>query len=500
MRAALSDPDLFAGEFGAASWLGWRALLCAMLGEPLVTDEERAIFVRLTGREREPLRRVQEFWAAIGRRGGKSRAIALLVTYLATLVDHRANLSLGERGVVLVLAQNQKQARIIFGYVAALLEAIPPLARMVKNKTAEIISLESIDIEIRASSFRGLRGLSCVAAVCDEVSYWYDELSSSNPDTLILDSLRPTLATTNGMLIAIGSPHARRGALWTTYQRHYGPQGDPLILVAQAASRDTNPSLPQSVVDRALEQDEAVAKSEYLGLFRSDLEAFVTREQLEPCIAAGVRERGPLADIDYHGFLDPAGGSGSDAMTLAVAHRQDDLIVIDAIRARQPPFNPNDVVAEFAETCAQYRVTKLTSDRFGGEFVRQPFRDRGIGFELAEKSKSDLYRDLVPLVNSRRIELLDDKRLINQLLGLERRVARGTGRDLIDHAANVNAHDDVANVCAGVASLLASESHYWRDNMAWIGTPASADHEPQVGPPIDPPGVSLRQLIGGWQW
>jgi hypothetical protein len=54
---------LFGREFGGASWQGWRVLLIAMLGEEL-TEDERAIFKALTGPEREPLRRVEEFWAA----------------------------------------------------------------------------------------------------------------------------------------------------------------------------------------------------------------------------------------------------------------------------------------------------------------------------------------------------------------------------------------------------------------------------------------------------
>ena len=57
-----------------------------------------------------------------------------------------------------------------------------------------------------------------------------------------------------------------------------------------------------------------------------------------------------------------------------------------------------------------------------------------------------LYRDLLPLVNAGRLELLDLPRLQTQLLGLERRTARG-GRDSIDHAPG--AHDDVANAVAG---------------------------------------------------
>ena len=42
------------------------ALLIALMGESL-DDEERQIFARLAAREREPLQRVEEFWAIIGR-------------------------------------------------------------------------------------------------------------------------------------------------------------------------------------------------------------------------------------------------------------------------------------------------------------------------------------------------------------------------------------------------------------------------------------------------
>ena len=66
------------------------------------------------------------------------------------------------------------------------------------------------------------------------------------------------------------------------------------------------------------------------------------------------------------------------------------------------------------------------------------------------RPKSDLYVDLLPLLNSRRIELLDHPRLVTQLCGLERRTARG-GRDSIDHGPG--GHDDLANAIAGVAAL-----------------------------------------------
>jgi hypothetical protein len=57
---------------------------------------------------------------------------------------------------------------------------------------------------------------------------------------------------------------------------------------------------------------------------------------------------------------------------------------------------------------------------------------------------------LLPVINSRKLDLLDDAQLLTQLVGLERRTARG-GRDSIDHAPG--AHDDLANAVAGLAAV-----------------------------------------------
>jgi hypothetical protein len=91
----------------------------------------------------------------------------------------------------------------------------------------------------------------------------------------------PGLATTGGPLILASSPHARRGVLWEVFKRHHGAGGDPLILVAHGASRTLNPSLPQRVVDRALEKDRTRAMAEYLAEFRTDVEGFVALEVVE---------------------------------------------------------------------------------------------------------------------------------------------------------------------------------------------------------------------------
>jgi hypothetical protein len=73
----------------------------------------------------------------------------------------------------------------------------------------------------------------------------------------------------------------------------------------------------------------------------------------------------------------------------------------------------------------------------------------GIKYEVGDKPKSDLYRDFLPLLNSGQVELLDSDRLVNQIVSLERKTARG-GKDSIDHPPG--GMDDLANAVAGVCT------------------------------------------------
>jgi hypothetical protein len=137
---------------------------------------------------------------------------------------------------------------------------------------------------------------------------------------------------------------------------------------------------------------------------------------------------------------------------MAITHREKDgRAVLDAIRERRPPFSPEDVTGEFATLLKTYHCTSVTGDRFGGEWPRERMRLQGVAYELAEKPKSDLYRDALPALNSGKIELLDHPRLVSQICSLERRTARG-GRDSIDHPPGASSHDDLAN--AALAALL----------------------------------------------
>jgi len=464
LREALSDPALLGNTLAGESWAAWRTLLIASMGERL-DDSEREIFKQLTGgREHEPGQRVEEFAGIIGRRGGKSRAISVLATYLSGLVSH-PSLVAGERGVVLCVAPDQNQADITLNYCDAAFRQSPVLAQLINSRTQRSLKLNNgIDIEVRASDFRRLRGPTYCAVIADECAFWLSD-NSSNPDSEILNAVRPGLATTGGSLFLISSPYARKGELWRTYQKHYGPHGDPLVLVVQGDTRTFNPSLPQSVIDRAYERDEAAASAEYGAKFRTDIESFVSIEAVRGCISRNVYERAPLPVCSYVAFVDPSGGS-VDSMTLAIGHNDfvRSTVVLDAIREVKPPFSPEAVVESFAKSLQAYRVVTVTGDRYGGEWPREQFSKLGITYEPAEKPKSELYTDLLPLINSGRIALLDSERLVSQLTGLERRTSRA-GRDSVDHVPG--GHDDLCNAVAGMASL-ANRYGGFDSSYAWV--------------------------------
>ena len=268
--------------------------------------------------------------------------------------------------------------------------------------------------------------------------------------------MRPGLATTGGPLIAITSPHAKKGETWETYKRDYGPAGDPAILVARGASRDLNPSLSQRTVDRALARNRSKAEAEYLAIFRGDIESFISREQVEACVEVGKRERAPQPGLRYFSFTDPSGGS-ADAMTCAVDHKERDAIVVDALRVIEPPFNPQSAVEELARFLKSYRVTETQGDRYAANWVTSTFAQHHIRFKHTELNKSQLYLELLPRLNAQTIRLLDLPTTISQISQLERRAARG-GRDTIDHPPN--GRDDEANAIAGLAGILATKSTY----------------------------------------
>lgn len=489
IRRAKAGPEPYALPFlafldaigrGGPSRAVWRVFWKAADGLPLDADELE-IYAQHTGRETPPTVPARECWIPAGRRGGKSENMTARATWRAISRNWRAVLAPGEVGTIPLIAADKEQALNSLNYLKGL--ARDPL---VKPYVAKVFkwSVEfhtGAVVKVATASFRSTRGYTMLDVVLEECAFYTVE-GSANPDEELLTALRPALLTMPGSRVyGISSPYARRGILYKAYTDHWG-RDDTDVLVFNADSMSLNPQLPRAAIDQAFEEDAISAASEYgnpdtgLVLFRSDVERFLSEEAVAAVVEVGRRELPPLEShlMRYVAFCDPSGGS-QDSFTIGIAHRDGAKAVLDCVRETRPHFSPDSVVAEYAALLKSYHVTSVTGDRYSGEFVRELFRKHGITYTPSERSKSDIYREVLAPINAERVEVLDLPRLRTQLVGLERRVARG-GKDSIDHAPG--ARDDLANSACG-ALVLAVERAASVGTCAVVYSPGAGARETQ---------------------
>jgi hypothetical protein len=454
----MNDRQLFGKTFkrgllGGDSWKAWKSFLATLFHLPM-DDEALEIFRKHTGRQTTPQGAFTECWVVAGRRSGKSQVAALVGVYLACFRDYSAYRAPGETLVLPIIAPDRKQCQIILRYVCGLIDSSPMLQRMVKVRLKESVELmNGVEIRVATASYRTVRGYTAIGCVVDEAAFLRSE-ESAIPDTELIAAIMPALSTIPGaLLLAISSPHARKGELWRAYKEHFGKDDSP-VLIWQAPTTHMNPGVNRAVVAAAYLRDRASAAAEWDAQFRTDIESFLPLEVIEQCVIRNRRELPPLAATSYFGFCDPSGGR-SDSMTLGIAHAEKDRFVLDLLSERHPPFNPESVVKEFADTLKRYRVFSVCGDRYSAEWVASAFQKCGVQYKASERSRSELYLELLPGLTSGQVELLDHSRLVTQLASLERRTSRGA-KDSVDHG--VGGHDDVANAAAG-ALVLAAAAH-----------------------------------------
>jgi hypothetical protein len=277
-------------------------------------------------------------------------------------------------------------------------------------------------------------------------------------------------------------PHRPEALMWiTSYASIYHKPGVPLFDLMQQGRAGTDPRMFFSwyAADFTTDPDFAAADPEtranpsraswassgYLDQQRRRLPAHKFRRlhlnlpglpegsafQPEPVMAAfdrGVTDRPPVAGVVYRGVTDMSGGSNDDA-TLAIGHVDaEGRVVVDLVmnQGPPPPFDPRQAVARFARRLAEYRITRVTGDKYAGETFIADFAAHGITYDVATAPASQLYEALEPVLNAGELRLPDAPTLESQLLGLLWRGGK------IDHLPGE--HDDWANAVAGVVRLL----------------------------------------------
>jgi hypothetical protein len=354
---------------------------------------------------------------------------------------------------------------LVLEYCRGFLRASPTLAREIESETTTEIRLRNnVTISVNAASFRNLRGRTIVACVYDECAYWRsdDEISSSNPDVEINRAVMPSLQASGGRLIAISSPYRRVGLLHSKHKAHFGVDSDR-TLVVQGASRLFNPLLSEKTIAAAFEEDPEAASSEWGAEFRSDLSAFMDDELIDACVDRDrPRELPPVKGQTYTCFVDPSGGR-ADAYTIAIGHRDEERFIVDVIRGTAPPFNPNEVTAEYARLAQDYGILKVCGDNYSGEWVAAAWRDlAGLTYERSELPASQLALEAIPSFARGSISLPDHAVLIRELKALERRTSR-MSRDSVSHPPG--GHDDHAVAVFGALRMAVKTQ-----NILFTGT------------------------------
>jgi hypothetical protein len=488
LHAFLTDPRLAGGTFNAPSFRAHRVVARLLDGDAhLLGPEEWQLACDLTGRtDFASIRDATEVTFIAARRGGKSLFAAASATHAAAL-DYRDRLAPGEWATSGLAAPNTRQAQVLLDYCRGLIEASSILRGAVIRETANAIEFEHrTRIEVFGASHRTLRGDTFAMFIIDEAAQLRSE-ESATPDIELARAVRPALATLGGRLLVISSPYMRRGLIFNAYRDHYGRNDSP-HLVIKGDWQTLNPTLPADVIAAAFRDDPASARAEWGGCFRDDTDAAYADTWITVAVDAGVLIREPMHApgtvglFEYHGYADPAGGSGADSYCAAVSHREGDVIVLDALLEVRPPFNTDGATAQVAGLFKRYGITTVRGDRYGGSWPAQALAKHGITYQPCELATSDLYVECTPLFSSGRVRLLDHDRLATQLRQLERRVRPG-GRDSITHPSG--GHDDCATACAG-ALWLASR------RATWTGEPRVAtvalDSVPADGPTYLTPG------------
>lgn len=445
---AIRDPNILGDTLAPAQ----EAALRAMYGLPL-EGEQRELAEQCAGLSWAEGEEYREAAFICGRRSGKSDKLASNVAiYEAFFRDH--NLSAGETGIVLLLAQNMRQAKVVKGYIEGKINRSPVLRRHIVASRAQELELDNgITIAIHPSSFRSVRGLSVVCCICDEIAFWWTEDSYANPDVEVIRAVRPALATfPHGKLLMVSSPYTMTGVLWDAWQ---GREKDNQTLVWHAPTRLMNPTVPDKFLKREQERDPENYRREYEAEFTEAVSSFLPIEMIEQCVVEGRAELPPDKDEHHYVAAVDAAFKG-DTFTLCIAHsdKERGKIVIDLLAgwlgSKEHPLRLSEVVPQIKEMCSRYNVHYLKGDQFGAEPLRDAFEREQITFEeytFTNQSKADLYATLRTRIMDGAIELLDHPTSVRELRGLEVENLPG-GSMRVRHARHARAHDDYADAIA----------------------------------------------------
>ncbi len=431
---------------------GLRASLRAIKEDPV-------LFAKLVGFKPFPYQarllrdRSKRIVACWGRQTGKSTTAALKALHFAFS---------GPGRTVLIVSPSLRQSELMFEKIRALVHAevrLPdgrsfrPLEPSVvsEGRGRLVLSNRSRVIPLPCSPER-IRGFTAHMVVVDEASFV--------PEELITSVLMPMLATTDGVLVLLGTPWSRDHIFYRAFSgqlpgwsiHHVPSSACPLIE-------------PRFLEEQRASMPEADFRREYLAEFVEEGAHYFPAQLVLGCVDPELRladspvALGPGIGPLYAG-LDL--GKLRDQSVLAIVERSPSgHLVLRLLRAFEVGTPYSAVVEETSRLLRALGVVKLAVDRSGvGEAVYERLTEElgewaVEGFKFTSESKAELLSGLKLLMESGRLRLPYHRPLLAQLTGITCEPAR-SGRLVLRHPPG--RHDDMVMALA-LACWAAEKSH-----------------------------------------
>ena len=418
-----------------------------------MSAEQLELYRACTGRQTPPLSPLAEATIIAGARAGKdSRIASPIVCYEAVFGGHERHLARGERGIIVLVAQDQRATKIAFGYIRDYFTRSPLLASMIEEVlTSEITLTNGLSVSCFPCTLRSLRGFSIPVAIMDELAFFRLE-GQADSDVEIQASIRRGMVSfPHTKLVKISTPYMKSGVLHDDFKRAWGVD-DQDVLVWRASSLAMNPSLRAERLERERRLDPLRFAREYEAEFTDDLECFIAAAWVEAAVVRGRHALAPQLDRFWYSAAIDASGGGSDAFTVSVVHLEGEgsnsRIVQDYLKGFSKPrsgtVDLEGVVAEIVTVLRGFGCDSVLADRYAANWVIQAFARHSIAV-IPAPDKSACYVELEPVIAQGRLALLDHPTQTRELSLLERR-ARPGGKPSIDHPRG--GHDDFANALA----------------------------------------------------
>lgn len=424
--------------------------------------------------------------AILGRRSGKTDKItATALCYEAILGGHENYVAKNQDFQIFFVGQDLQMASSHLRFVEAAMRSSPLLEKQIDKVLGDGIYLKSgLTIVPQPPTIKASRGMAIPVVVMDEVGFWYTDAKSANPDfevEIAVEYAQNQFPFAKKLITS--TPWTKEGLLWKYYQ--VGTEGvklqcdackrsriwrcvhrkddqtehDGVLVLHAPTAAMGNPFITRKRLATLQRKRPEAFRRESLAEFVDSISGFLPTVLVGDAIDSKVtardkfdQKKSPEETPPYYvAAMDPAFRQDSFAFTI-FHHEFKKGMVQDRFIQWTPslgaPLNPSLILDQIKLVLDEFGINLVYSDQYQLESLQQLASDRHFtiqGCDFTGVSKAKIFGSLEMLVKQRRIRLLDDPTLYQQLVQLEK---RKTPNGTIQISAPPGKHDDGPAVVA----------------------------------------------------